>query len=84
MIAISGSQVRSNFKDICDKVVEDVEAIIVTRSRGENVVMISEAEYNNMLENFRIFSDPERYQKIKNGIDQLENGQFSKKELINE
>lgn len=84
MIAISGSQVRSNFKDICDKVVEDVEAIIVTRSRGENVVMISEAEYNNMLENFRIFSDPDRYQKIKNGIDQLENGQFSKKELINE
>jgi len=84
MIAISGSQVRSNFKDVCDKVVEDVEAVIVTRSRGENVVMISEAEYNNMLENFRIFSNPERYKKIKNGIDQLENGQFSKKELVNE
>jgi antitoxin YefM len=84
MIAISGSQVRSNFKDICDKVVEDVETIIVTRSRGENVVMISETEYNNMIENFRIFSDPERYKKIKNGIDQLENGQFTKMELINE
>ncbi len=84
MIAISSSQVRSNFKETCDKVVEDVEAIIVTRSRGENVVMISEAEYNNMLENFRIFSTPERYKKIKNGIDQLENSQFSPKELLNE
>lgn len=84
MIALSGSKVRSNFKDVCDKVVEDVEAVIVTRTRGDNVVLISEAEYNNMLENFRIFSDPDRYKKIKNGIDQLEGGQLIKKELIDE
>ena len=68
MIAIASSQVRSHFKEVCDQVVEDVESVIVTRSRGENVVMMSEAEYNNMIENFRIFSNPERYQKIKDGI----------------
>jgi antitoxin YefM len=84
MLAIAGSKVRSHFKEICDKVVDDVESVIVTRSRGENVVMISEAEYNNMIENFRIFSNPERYQKIKNGILQYEQGKFSERELINE
>lgn len=84
MIAISGSNVRSHFKEICDKVVEDVEAVIITRTRGKNVVMISEDEYNNMLENFRIFSEPNRHKKIKDGIEQIENGFISKKELINE
>ena len=84
MIAITSSQVRSHFKEICDKVVEDVEAIIVTRSRGENIVMMSESEYNNMMENFRIFSNPERYQKIKDGIDQYEQGKYSERELIDD
>ncbi len=84
MIAIASSQVRSNFKKICDKVVEDVETIIVTRSRGENVVIISESEYNNIMENFRIFSDPQRYQKIKNGIIQYEQGKYSEKQLIDD
>jgi len=84
MIAVAGSKVRSHFKEICDKVVEDVETVIVTRTRGKNVVLMSEDEYNNMMENFRIFSSPERHKKIKDGIDQLENGQFSQRELIDE
>ena len=84
MIAIAGSKVRSNFKEICDKVVEDIEAVIVTRSRGANVVMISETEYNNMMENFRIFSNPERYQKIKDGILQYDQGRFSEHNLTDD
>jgi antitoxin YefM len=73
MIAISSSKVRSNFKQVCNKVIDDVEAIIITRTRGKNVVMLSEDEYNNLIENFRIFSDSTKYNKIKNGIKQLEN-----------
>lgn len=84
MIALSSSKVRSNFKEICDKVITDVESIIVTRTRGENVVMMSEDEYNNIMENFRIFSNPEIYNKIKNGIDQLEQGKSQIQELIDE
>ena len=84
MIAISSSKVRSNFKGICDKVVEDVETIIVTRTRGENIVMISENEYNNMMENFLIFSNPELHAKLKSGINQLEKGNSAIRELIDE
>ena len=73
MIAISSSKVRSNFKQVCNKVIDDVEAIIITRTRGKNVVMLSEDEYNNLIENFKIFSDSTKYNKIKNGIKQLEN-----------
>lgn len=84
MIAISSSQVRSHFKEVCDQVINDVESVIVTRTRGENVVMMSEEEYNNMIENFRIFSNPDIYNKIKKGIDQLEQGKITQRELIDE
>jgi antitoxin YefM len=46
--------------------------------------MVSEDEYNNLIENFRIFSDPVKYNKIKNGINQLENKKLTTRELINE
>ncbi len=84
MIAISSSQVRSHFKEVCDQVINDVESVIVTRTRGENVVMMSEDEYNNMMENFRIFSNPTIYNKIKTGIDQIEQGNLTQRELIDE
>ena len=84
MIALSSSEVRSHFKEVCDKVVNDVESIIITRTRGENVVMMSEDEYNNIMENFRIFSNPTIYNKIKSGIDQIENHDYSNRELIDE
>ena len=84
MIALGSSKVRSNFKQVCDKVVDDVEPVIVTRSTGKNVVIISEDEYNNMVENLRIFSNPTIYNKIKNGINQIEDVKHSKKVLIDE
>lgn len=49
MIARSYSQVRERFKYYCDKVTKDFETIIVTRMRGDNVVLISEEEYNNII-----------------------------------
>ena len=82
MIALASSKVRNNFKEVCDMVVNDVEAVIVTRTRGENVVLISEDEYNNIIENFRIFSNPTLYSKIKEGIEQLEQGKSKIMELI--
>jgi antitoxin YefM len=64
MIARCYSDVKQNFKDYCDKVVDDFETIIITRERGENVVLISEAEYKNMLENIRIMGNSKQYFKL--------------------
>lgn len=47
MIAIKPSQIRDNFKKYCDQVVSG-ETIIVARPNNENVVVISEDEYNRM------------------------------------
>lgn len=84
MIATSYSKVRQNFKEYCDKATNDFETIIITRERGENVVMLSEAEYNNLLENLYIRSNRKYYNELLKSIDQLKKGNKKKRELIDE
>ena len=71
MIAINYTTARQKLKEYCDKTVNDFETVIITRERGENVVLISESEYNNMLENLYIRSNPEDYRKLIESISDL-------------
>ena len=48
MLAVKSMDVRDNFKSLCDKVFKG-ETLIISRPKNENVVMISEAEYNDMM-----------------------------------
>ena len=82
MIAINYTTVRQNLKEFCDKTVNDFETVIITRERGENVVLISEDEYNNMLENLYIRSNPKDYNELLESIQQIKKGQGKKRELV--
>ncbi len=48
MLAVKSMDLRDNFKSLCDKVFNG-EILVVSRPKNENIVMISEKEYNNML-----------------------------------
>ena len=48
MLAVKSMDVRDNFKNLCDKVFNG-ETLIISRPKNENVVMLSEREYNEML-----------------------------------
>ena len=47
MLAVKSMDVRENFKEWCNKVIGG-ETLVVSRPRNENVVIISEKEYNEM------------------------------------
>ena len=82
MIAVNYTTARENFKKYCDAAVHDFETIIVTRKQGENVVIMSEAEYNNLLENLYIRSNKEDYQQLLKSIDQLKKGKGQIRKLV--
>ena len=84
MLAVNYSNVRKRFKDYCDKASKDFETIIITRERGDNVFLMSEAEYNNLIENLYVRSDPEYYNELLKSIEQLKKGKGRKRELIDE
>lgn len=74
MLAANYSTVRDNFKDFCDKANEDAETIFITRKAGGNVVLLSEAEYNNIMENLFIRSNKMNYDRLMESIQQLKAG----------
>ncbi|HCC34424.1 MAG TPA: prevent-host-death protein [Ruminococcaceae bacterium] len=82
MIAVNYTNARENFKKYCDAAVQDFETVIVTRKQGENVVIMSEAEYNNLLENLYVRSSKKDYQMLLDSIDQLKKGKGKSRELV--
>ena len=48
MLSVKSMDVRDNFKNLCDKVFKG-ETLIISRPKNENIVMISESEYNEMM-----------------------------------
>lgn len=48
MLVVKSMDVRDNFKNFCEKVING-ETLIISRPKNENVVMLSEAEYNKMM-----------------------------------
>ena len=64
MIATSYSSVRKDLKKYCDKVIDDCETVIITRKDDENVVLMSEEEYNNLMKNLYIMSNRKYYNQL--------------------
>ena len=84
MIAINYTTARQKLREYCDKTVNDSEPIIITRARGENVVLMSEEQYNNLLENLYVRSDPKEYADLMESIQQLKKGQGKVRELADD
>ncbi|MBQ7241848.1 MAG: type II toxin-antitoxin system Phd/YefM family antitoxin [Firmicutes bacterium] len=80
MIAVKGTTVKNNFKNICDRVFNG-EVFIISRPKDENVVMVSEREYTELE---RLKKNAEYLAKIDRAIAQKEAGTMIEHELIEE
>ena len=74
MIATNFSNVRNNFKEVCDRVVQDSDIAIITRKNNENVVLMSQAQYDNLMENLHIRNSKANYEWLKESMQQAADG----------
>lgn len=84
MLAVNYSTLRENLKEYCDTANNDFETIVVTRKSGGNIVLLSETEYNNLIENLYVRSNPDYYNKLMNSIEELKAGKTIRVELSDE
>ena len=82
MLATNFTNLRNNFKDYCDKVIDDAQPVIITRKNDKNVVLISLDEYNIMQENLHIFGNREYVERLMESKRQIEQGQAKARKLI--
>ena len=78
MVAVKGTTVKNDFKNICDRVFKG-EVFIISRPKNENVVMVSEREYAELE---RIRKNAEYLAKIDRAIAQKNAGTMKENEPI--
>ena len=73
MQAIIYTEARNKLNKIIDKVNENSEPYIIVGSKGrKDAVLISKDDYDNLLENLYILSNPKWIKSIKKGLKELE------------
>ena len=82
MLSVNYTSLRKNMKSYFDKVVNEYETMVVTRKNNENVVVLSEDTYNNLMENIHVLGNKENYDWLMESKKQLEEGNQKIHDLI--
>jgi len=68
--AITYSEARRELKKVMDSACRDHEPVIVTRKRGENVVILSHNDYESLMETEYLLSSPANARHLLDSMEQ--------------
>ena len=75
MLAVTYSEARKTLKKLMDQVCRDHEPVTITRRRGENVVVISQEDYESLLETEYLLSSRANAQHLLESLGQAQRGE---------
>lgn len=74
MNAITYSEARHALKDVMDKACNNHEPILITRRKGENVVLLSLEDYESIMESEYLLSNPANAARLVKSIEEAKTG----------
>lgn len=82
MDVMNYTDARANFKSVMDRAIYDKEEVVVTRTKGEAVVVVSLETWNAIKETLHLLSTPSNAARLRAAVSELddENGQV--RELV--
>lgn len=75
---------RQHLKAYLDKVLTNNSPLFVTRTNGEDVVVLSKSDYESMQETFYLVKSPKNAARLLEGIQEYEAGEGKERSLIEE
>jgi len=84
MEVLNYTEFRQNLAKNLDKVNDDAEIVIVSRSKGKNVVVMDLNEYNAMTETLHIIKSEVNRKRLQDAIDEMNSGSHQSHKLIEE
>lgn len=82
MQILNFSQARAGLKQAMDDVCRDHEPAVITRQRGEPVVIMSLEDYNGMRETLYLLDSPANARRLRESIDQIRSGAAVDREIL--
>ncbi|WP_114167062.1 type II toxin-antitoxin system Phd/YefM family antitoxin [Exiguobacterium sp. TNDT2] len=72
MAAISFEKARNNLKQVLNQVHENSETMTIVRKNGRNAVIMSEQEYNQLMETMYLLQSPKNAERLFDSVRQLQ------------
>jgi len=82
MDVLNYTEFRKNLAKNLDRVNDDAEIVIVSRSKGKNVVVMDLDEYNAMTETLHIIKSEANRKRLQDAIDEMDKGIYHSHKLI--
>jgi len=82
MEVLNYTEFRSNLAKTLDMVNDDAETVIVSRTKGKNVVVMGLAEYNSLMETLHLMSSDANRKRLQEAIDEMSAGKYQSHKLI--
>jgi antitoxin YefM len=82
MRVVNYSEFRNNLAENLNVVNDDGDIVVVSRSKGKNVVVMSLEEYNSIQETLHLTSTKANTGRLEQAIEQMKTGKFQKHKLI--
>jgi antitoxin YefM len=82
MDVLTYSDTRARLKEVMDQVVDDKAPVVVTRQKGEAVVMVSLSDWNAIEDTVHLLSSPTNAARLNEAIRQLDAGGGAERDLI--
>ena len=82
MSHVSYTELRANLASYMDKVCDSRDALVVTRQNARSVVILSEDEYESLLETLHLLRSPANAARLVSAIEEAASGKLSEHRLI--
>jgi antitoxin YefM len=82
MEVLNYTEFRKNLAQSLNKVSDDAEIVVVSRSKGKNVVVMALDEYNAIQETLHLTKSTANRKRLDAAIAEMEKGKFRKHALI--
>jgi antitoxin YefM len=74
MDVLNYTDFRKNLAKSLDRVNDDAEIVIVSRSKGKNVVVMDLNEYNSINETLHLVSSEANRKRLQDAVDEMKSG----------
>ena len=76
------TEFRQHLKSFLDKVLASRSPLFVTRANGEDVVVMSKADYDSMEETFYLLKSPKNAARLLASIEDYDSGKGKERKLL--
>jgi antitoxin YefM len=82
MAHVSYSELRNNLASYMDAVCDDRAPLLVTRQNARSVVLMSEEDYEGLMETVHLLKSPANVARLMRSIDEANRGKLKERTLL--